>query len=70
MLQEAESVMYAKLTDLNTKVGTLTPRLKLELGNEALLAGMGEEAVKALSELTRAMEHYSAAVNKRLGGAS
>jgi len=70
MLQEAESVMYAKLTDLNTKVGTLALRLQMELGNEALLTGMGEEAVKALADLTEAMERYSAAVNNRLGGAS
>lgn len=43
---------------------------KLELGNEAPLAGMGDEAVNALSDLTRAMGRYAAAVKRRLGGAS
>lgn len=68
MIQQAEGVMYAKLRALNTKVSTLALRIRTELGNEALLTGMGEDTVKALYELAQAMEHYSSAVRTRFEG--
>jgi hypothetical protein len=66
MIEKAEGVMYAKLRDLNSQVSTLALRLKLDLGKEAPLAVMGKDAVRALLDLTQAMEQYSTAVDKRL----
>jgi hypothetical protein len=66
MRQQTERVMFDKLNILNAKVSTLALRLKMELGNEALLADMGQEAVDALLDLTQAMERYAAAVDRRL----